>query len=757
MKANAKALSVLAGLVLLVMVGVALLLRAYHQIEVAALVRASGYSELIECGEFLAATTDAETGMRGFLLTGDETFLQPYLRVRATLESRVAALRQPALGQDAGGHLKAIVKLLATSEATMAQSIDQARRQALTPVAMRAQIIQGKQDMDQIRAELKAFTRIERDELNRHEGVFQSRLRTLLGTIWALGVLTLGLALLFAFLLFQDAQERAKDKFLLETRALLKRQLELNEALGQTHATLAASQDQLRWAEESFRLMVESVVDCAIVMLDPDGRVLTWNAGAQRMKGFSAEDILGQHLSRFYGAADLAAGVPQAELSAAAATGRSETQGWRVRKDGSLFFANVVLTSIEDQTGLHRGFAKLTVDLTERRKVEQELREARRIAEEASLAKSTFLSSMSHELRTPLNAILGFAQLLESERPEPRATALGNIREILKAGWHLLTLINEILDLAKVESGQMAISREPVALGEVLAECERMIGPQAASRGITLIFPQPGPAVFVLADRTRVKQVLLNLLSNGVKYNTSDGTLEVRSFGTQAGRVRVAVRDTGQGLRPEQIDQLFQPFNRLGQGDGVEEGSGIGLALAKMLVELMGGTIGVVSTPGVGSEFWFDLIATSRPQLDLEAVPDPAGARPAPAGDQVDLVLYVEDNPANLSLVTHILARHPGIRLLTATDGPAGIALARQERPKVILMDINLPGMDGFEALRRLKGDPATASIPVLAISANAMVGERERGLKAGFTAYLTKPIKLDEFMMAVRAALLAG
>ena len=754
MKAKAKVLSVLAGLVLLVVVGIALLLRAYRQIQAAAVVRQQAYAELIETGEFLSATTDAETGMRGYLLTRDEAYLQPYLMVRDTLEPRVLALRQPALGQDAGGHMKAVVGLLATFTAGMEHSIGQARRHSLTPAAMQAQIGQGKRDMDLIRAELKAFTRIENDALINHEAMFQARLRTLLGTIWGLGLLTVALALLFAYLWVQDAQERADDRFLVETRALLKRQKELNEVLGQTHATLAASQDQLRWAEESFRLMVESVVDCAIVMLDPEGWVLSWNIGAQRMKGFNPEDIVGQHFSRFYGPSDLATGLPEQELKTARTTGRSETQGWRVRKDGSLFFASVILTAIRDHTGLLRGYAKLTQDLTERRKVEQDLREARSIAELASQAKSNFLSSMSHELRTPLNAILGFAQLLESERPPPRASQQVGLQEILRAGWHLLTLINEILDLAKVESGQMTLSREPVALTEVLAECQTMIGPQAAGRGITLAFPASGPPCFVLADRTRVKQVLLNLLSNGVKYNVQDGTLEVSCVEAGPGRVRIVVRDTGLGLRPEQLSQLFQPFNRLEQGDGLQEGSGIGLVLAKRLVELMGGTIGVHSTPGVGSAFWFELLVAEAPQLAPEVAAHAPKPQSSDAGAPVDLVLYVEDNPANLSLVEKILARHPGIRLLTATDGPSGIALARAEQPACILMDINLPGMDGFEALRRLLADPATASIPVIAISANAMLGQRERGLKAGFADYLTKPIKLNEFMVAVRAAL---
>jgi PAS domain S-box-containing protein len=753
MKRKAKVLAALAGLVLLFFLGIALLFRAYRQIEQAAVMRQQANTELLATAEFLSSLKDAETGYRGYLLTRDEAFLQPYLMVHDTLDQKLKALRQSNLGLDAWGHLSSVESLMATSRVGMDQSIAQCRSRTLDLAAMQTQLTQGKIWMDLIRSELKVFTRLETDDLAKQADVLQGRLRNLLGTIWAIGILAVALALVFAYLWFREAHQRTQDRFLLETRQLLERQTDLNLALGRVNAALVASEEKLRSIEEGFRLMVESVVDCAIVMLDPDGLVLTWNSGAQRIKGYSAEEILGQPFTRFHGPADLEAGLPQEALANAARTGRSEEQGWRVRKDGSLFYASVILTAIRDQAGELRGFAKLTQDLTERRNVELELREARRIAEEASLAKSEFLSSMSHELRTPLNAILGFAQLMESEQPALRLSQQGSLKEILKAGWHLLTLINEILDLAKVESGRMDISREPVALGEVLAECQSMIGPQAAAHGISMSFPEPGLEIFVLADRTRVKQVLLNLLSNAVKYNVKQGTLEVRYLEPQPGRVRIAVRDTGKGLRPEQLAQLFQPFNRLDQGDGLE-GSGIGLVLAKRLVELMGGTIGVASTPGVGSEFWFELFAATDPKAIHEAALGAVDPQPTLAGGQVDLVLYVEDNPANLSLVEAILARHPRFRLLTATDGPAGIALARTEQPKLILMDINLPGMNGFEALHSLRADPATASIPVLAISANAMQGERERGLKAGFADYLTKPIRVDEFMAAVLAAI---
>ena len=525
--------------------------------------------------------------------------------------------------------------------------------------------------------------------------------------------------------------------------------------IGTDNSARKQVEEQLRWTEESFRLMVESVTDYGIVMLDPEGRVVSWNSGAQRIKGYSAEEIVGQHFSRFYPREDIDHGTPQRDLDVVTAKGRFEDEGWRVRKDGSTFWANVVFTAIRDQAGNLRGFAKLTRDLTERRKVEAELTDSKSAAEKANLAKSDFLSSMSHELRTPLNAILGFAQLMESETPPPTPSQKEGVAQILQAGWYLMELINEILDLAMIESGRLAWSLEPVSLAEVMLECHTMIEPQAQKRGIRLTFPRVDSPCFIKADRTRVKQVLINLLSNAIKYNQAGGSVVVECSASAPSRIRISVKDTGAGLSPEKMAQLFQPFNRLGQEGSAEEGTGIGLVVTKRLVELMGGAIGVTSTVGEGSMFWIELVVTSAPQtaageaeliVPLQAqVPNGAGSR---------TLLYVEDNPANLQLVEKILARRPDIRLLSARNAPLGIELARASRPDVILMDINLPGMSGIKAMQILRTDAATAHIPVVALSANAIPRDIERGLEAGFFRYLTKPIKVNEFLDTLDVAL---
>ncbi len=380
-------------------------------------------------------------------------------------------------------------------------------------------------------------------------------------------------------------------------------------------------------------------------------------------------------------------------------------------------------------------------------------------ARNANQAKSAFLSSMSHELRTPLNAILGFAQILASKdmptTPEQKLEFSGHI---LKSGRHLLTLINEILDLAKVEAGAVSLSMEPVLLAEVLAECEGMIAPLAAARGVRVLFPE-APAARLLADRTRLKQVLLNLLSNAVKYNRDGGAIVVDCAQPAPQRLRLSVQDTGMGLSPEQVAGLFQPFNRLGQEAGTQEGTGIGLVVTRRLVELMGGEIGVTSSPGVGSVFWIEL-AVAGTDGALPAAPPAARSVPVPADGtgprEPHTVLYIEDNPANLKLVQEIVRFRSDLRLVSAPDGHFGLSLARSQKPDVILMDLNLPGLSGFEVLAQLRREPETARIPAIAVSANAMRADIDRALAAGFTYYLTKPIDIGQFNEAIDAVLSA-
>ncbi len=373
--------------------------------------------------------------------------------------------------------------------------------------------------------------------------------------------------------------------------------------------------------------------------------------------------------------------------------------------------------------------------------------EATRVAlEAASAAKSDFLSRMSHELRTPLTAVLGFAELLGfDDLTGPQRT---NLRYISAAGQHLLSLINEILDISRIESGTMSISREPVRVRELFDELGALLGPQAARRGVSIEVADSELEAHVFADRQRLKQVLLNLLTNAIKYNREGGTIDV-SCRPVGERLRIEVIDNGYGLMPEQIDRLFRPFERLGAEIGSIEGTGIGLALSKGLVEAMGGAIGVDSQVEVGSTFWVELAATTPPQLESDTID-----RLEPGVGAVDgperTVLYIEDNYANQRLVQQILARRPSITLLVAPNGTEGLALARRELPGLILLDLHLPDFTGQEVLRMLRTHPDTRNIPVLVVSADASIGQAAALTASGATGYLTKPLAVGRFLAEV-------
>jgi signal transduction histidine kinase/ActR/RegA family two-component response regulator len=506
----------------------------------------------------------------------------------------------------------------------------------------------------------------------------------------------------------------------------------------------------------------------AIIATDQRGVIQLFNVGAERMLGYRAVDVVNkinpsdlherqQVLARAR-ALSLEFGCTIAPgfeaLAFKASRGIEDTYELTcICADGSRFPAIISITALQDDYREIIGYLLVASHNSVRKRVELELNNATAVAEQANLAKSEFLSNMSHELRTPLNAILGFAQLIESGNPSPTPSQQRSVDQILKAGWYLLDLINEILDLTLIESGKLSLSLEPISLAEVMRECQAMSEPQATQRGIQVSFPQLDIPHLVRADRTRVKQILINLLSNAIKYNRVGGTVHVDCTTSMPGRIRISIRDTGEGLTAGQIAQLFQPFNRLGQETRSGEGTGIGLVVSKRLVELMGGSISVESTVGVGSMFWIELSQTAE-----HGVIEPGEAASISQLQGYDTVplrtlLYVEDNPANLMLVEDIMGRRPDIRLISARDGLDGIDRARALCPDLILMDINLPGMSGVEALRLLHKDPLTAHIPVVALSANASPRDMSKGLEAGFVHYLTKPIKVDELLNTLDAA----
>ncbi len=506
------------------------------------------------------------------------------------------------------------------------------------------------------------------------------------------------------------------------------------------------------------RSLIESNID-ALMTTDPLGIITDVNKQMEALTGCTRDELIGAPFKSYF------TDPERAEAAITLVLGQKKVTDYELTaraRDGKETVVSYNATTFHDRDRRLQGVFAAARDVTERKRFEQALQEtnvelasAKFTAEKANLAKSDFLSSMSHELRSPLNAILGFAQLMESAEPVPTAAQAARITQILQAGWHLLKLINEILDLSVIESGQVSLSKEAVSLAEVMDECRSMMEPLARERGIHMRFPRFDNPVFVQADMTRLKQIVINLLSNAIKYNREHGLVVVDCSISAPDRIRVSVKDTGEGLTTDKIAQLFQPFNRLGQEASGVAGTGIGLVVTKRLAELMEGALGVESIPGTGSVFWCELTSTAAPQFKSQlGETEPSVRAPLSGGASPRTLLYVEDNPANMELVEQLIARCPDIRMMSAVNATLGIELALVHRPTVILMDINLPGLSGLKALKILRDNPVTAHIPVVALSANAMARDMDRGLEAGFFRYLTKPINVKDFMDTLNTAL---
>jgi PAS domain S-box-containing protein len=519
----------------------------------------------------------------------------------------------------------------------------------------------------------------------------------------------------------------------------------------------------------------------SIIATDAKGIIQLFNAGAERMLGYTAAALVNRITP-----ADIA-DQQQIIARSKALSSKFDTQitsGFEalvfnamrgnediyelnyIRKDGSRFPALVSVSALRDEYDAISGYLFHGTDNTARKQAEAELallyeeqhdrnaglKNAMLAAENAKLAKAEFLLSMGNELYIPLKAILELAHLLESDSPSSTPARFSNISQIIRAGEQQQILINDILSLAKAESARLVLAPEAVSVYELMQECQAMLEARAQQRDIRLILPKNEIRYFVYADRSRIKQVLLSLISNAIQHNREHGTVTLEYSEITPGRIRVNISDSGVGMHPKQIAQVFHAFNRVRNKFGNETKSG--LVVAKRLVELMGGTLGVNSTLGDGSVFWFEFDSITDPRQYAETgaatLAQPRMLRDA--GPHT--LLYVEDNPASMQLVEQVIARQPDIRLLTAENGNSGIEIARVSKPDVILMDINLPDMSGFKALAVLRADPSTAHIPVIAISSNTLSLNINSGLQAGFFRYLTKPIRINELMHELDVAL---
>lgn len=1012
MKENNKLVFSIAGALLLVVL-IALIVAAsfwaFKQNETALEARRHTNDLILRANALMSELKDAETGQRGYLLTGDEAFLEPYLMVRDHIIGDLDQLRQLNSIPAANKPLNALVPLVDAKMAELAEVIELRRKHDMAAVLTLLSHSGGQQLMTSIRAQMSAFNDIKQTELAKHEASLLQKMRNLFVIIVIASLLTLLFALSLPYLIYRESQQRIKNLLHLETRHLLERQEDINKKLQQTNVDLEIS-------EEKLAVTLNSIGD-AVIATDAEARITVLNAIAAKLTGWSQAEATGRPVAEIFHIINkynrqpitipvmalLANGTVQsladhtlliardgrefdiadscapicnrdgqvqgtvlvfrditeecaAQLALRESDARSNfilemthTGGWdldlithnthrtlthdrifgynslqpewtyetllehilpedraevdrlflvanaeksdwnfecRIRRadgkvrwiwatgehqpdktgighrmagivqditerkhiqaalqeterrfrtmidalpiaiyttdaegnltyfnpaaaefsartpqigvdkwcvswkvflmdgtpmpceqspmalsvkenrsvtgieaiaerpDGSRVIFRPYPTPLSDAQGNVIGGINMLLDITEAKLAEAKLHEAITAAEQANKAKSDFLSRMSHELRTPLNAILGFAQLLEAGNPPPTASQLERIKQILKAGWYLLELINEVLDLSTIESGQVSLSQEPVSLIDLLLECHEMIEPKLHAQDITLTFLPFDSTSFVYADRTRVKQALINLLSNAIKYNRTHGTIQVKLTLPNPEYIRITIMDSGLGLSPEKLAQIFQPFNRLGQESGDVEGTGIGLVVTKQLVELMGGAIGVESTVGVGSEFWIELLRDDILHHDNSLQQSTTFTPQASNNEALYILLYVEDNPTNLMLVEHVIESHPQLTMLSARNGNHGIAMARSHQPHVILMDINLPGINGLKALTILRNDPVTAHIPIIALSANALPDDVEKGLAAGFFRYLTKPIKVNELLIAFDEAL---
>ena len=499
-------------------------------------------------------------------------------------------------------------------------------------------------------------------------------------------------------------------------------------------------------SEERTRAILRTAND-AFVGIDMGGRIVHWNEQAERTFGWQREEAVGriladtivpewQRKAHNRGFARLLSADTRQTLSR-----RLEAKA--LRRDGTEF--PVELTIWTSGSAGHRTFNAFVRDITDQKRAEALIRQAKDEAERANRAKSEFLSRMSHDLRTPLNAVLGFAQLLGAD--DLGEAQLECVQQILKGGKHLLELINEVLDIARIEAGHLSLSPEPVGVRDIVRHAVDLIGPLAAARGIALVADDAAlPECAVLADRQRLSQVLLNLLSNAVKYNRPGGSVTLSLDQRAPGRCRISVRDTGAGISPEKLRLLFRPFERLGAESTAIEGTGLGLILSRGLAEAMGGSLGVDSEVDRGSTFWVEL--TSTDEASVARAPDEVArtldlattSRPA-------TVLYVEDNASNVRLMSRLLSRRPEVSLLHAADAQTGLSLARDRRPDVIFLDLHLPDASGEDVLRQLWDDPALRTIPVIMLSADATSGQVRRLLASGATAYLTKPLDLRQVL----------
>lgn len=714
----------------------------------------------------------AEAGVRGYAIAGEEPFLADYRDIERQSEGGIQRLRG-LVGNNAteAQHVRSIRSLTLETLNAMAAVLEDARtkRAGLTSVLDRERV-----SMDRLQAEYSQLQAEEDHQLVAWATEAKRRgIVSFLGVVLAvvLGILgAIAAIMLFTSGVVRRVEELQKNAARVAEGQPVTLAVASHDEIGLLESALRRTSELLRERDERLaesqaaytnqNALLESILTRmgdGVIVVDGQREILVYNPAAEQIMGIAPTRSTPENWVAQNGLLkpDMVTPHPFDELPLARAMRGEIVDSAEVfvrnEKRPNGIWVQATARPLLGGEGASRGAILVFRDVTAIKAAESELRKAKEQAEEANRAKNEFLSRMSHELRTPLNAVLGFAQVLEMDPLTDDQQA--SVAQILKGGRHLLNLINEVLDIARIEAGRLTLSPEPILLHEALDEAIDLVTPLAAKARVKLMRNlSPFWNQCVQADRQRLKQVILNLLSNAIKYNHEGGSVTVGCTAGDGDRLRVEVSDTGRGIPEQKMALLFSPFERLGADETGVEGTGVGLALSKKLTEVMGGRIGVVSQFGQGSRFWveFPRIESQMERYERHEDAPPATAAPHKAAT----ILYVEDNLSNSTLMERILANRPGIKLVSAMQGRLGLDLAREHSPDLILLDVHLPDMNGDVVLRLLREDERTRDIPVAMVSADATPGQVERLKLAGAQAYLTKPIDVKELLAFVDGTL---
>jgi len=757
---------------ILLAVAASIFLGSTKQPERTAVVVGATLKTRAQIGQARSLILMAETALRSYEITGQQRFLDEYRNAGASLAQALGQLEQLVRNKDVQSRrIQSIRSRLQETEEVMAAILRRVREERGTPETMAALFDEDRAARGRLESE---FAKLETDEdrLLGEWGADQTQ-RAIHTFIAIVATILLGLiASILAIILFATGIVRRVERLQKSSAELVEGQAfhlgsvsddeigRLEVTLNNTSKLLQQRDRRLAESHEAYQkqnAVLQSILDRmseGVIVFDENGRILVFNPAAENIMGMPPIEGPPSAVVDRYGfyLPDMVTPYPTTELPLTRAMRGEAVDSAHIfvrnaqRVEGVWITTSARPLRTEDSAC---GAILVIRDVTVARRAEEALYQAKDQAEAANRAKSEFLSRMSHELRTPLNAILGFAQVLEMD--SLKTDQLQSLEQILKGGRHLLTLINEVLDIARIEAGHLTLSPEPILVSEALDEALDLVAPLALHRGIS-VSRQVAETwkQHIQADRQRLKQVILNLLSNAIKYNRDGGSVTVSCVAKAGDRLRMEIKDTGLGIPASKMSLLFSPFERLGAEDTSVEGSGVGLALSKKLVEAMSGLIGAESEFGHGSVFWVEFPLIEGQMQRYERCLDPEPPVIAEPCQRPMTVLYVEDNLSNSLLMETVFATRPGIKLLTAMQGRMGLDLAREHVPDLILLDLHLPDMHGDEVLRQLRADRRTKDIPVAIVSADATPGQIERLLAAGAQSYLTKPLDIKNLLAFV-------